>query len=56
MRQWDTVFILARDRRRQHQPQDFSPTRQEETLNFLEAADREHAPLLLFLQNEPAAE
>jgi hypothetical protein len=37
-------------------PQDFSPTRPEETLKFLEGADREHAPLLLFLQNQPAAE
>jgi hypothetical protein len=53
MNQWDTVFILARDRRREHQPARFLPTRKEGPLKFLEAAYREHAPRLIFLQSEP---
>ena len=53
MSQWDTVFILARDRRREHQPATFLPTRKEGPLKFLEAAYREHAPRLIFLQSEP---
>jgi hypothetical protein len=56
MRQWAAVFILAGDRRREHQPARFLLTRREQTLKFLEAAYPEQTPRLIFLQNEPAAE